>query len=148
MSMMFTETEIAEHRSDALSRMQSTVTVRRKTGRKVTNLETGRQEPEWTTVHTGLPFRLRGTRAGGGTRATTNGEVESTIGTPEGHFPHDTRDLRDHDLLEVDTGEWSGSVWDIEDASPGGDQQTARRLPITSTPRPAEWGPPAVEPEL
>lgn len=140
---MITAAELAEHRADALERMTSTGRVRRSTGRKAQNPDTGREEPVWATPHESLPARLRTNRSGDGaaTQATEGGVVE-VRGRRELHLPHDTRDLRDGDLFEILAGEWAGSVWRITDASPGGDQATARRLPVVETSRPAEWGAP------
>lgn len=118
--------------------MTSRVTVRRQSG-TATDPETGLEGPGWVSVYADLPFRLGGSSSGdGGTRRVTIGGVEYQQATAVGHMPADTTDLRDGDLLEITSGEWSGSVFRIIEAVKG-DQKTARRVPIVEVSRPGEW---------
>jgi hypothetical protein len=119
--------------------MLSTVIVRRLTGHMVQNEETGTETAEWAAVYEG-PFRLDGGSSGdGGSRTVTIGGVTYEQATGVGHFPHDTTDLTDGDLVDVTAGEWQGAVFSIIEAVRA-DQKTARRVPIREAQRPVEWG--------
>lgn len=100
--------------------------------------DTGREEPAWVEVYVNLPMRLRSRAAATGTRSVTTAGVEMQLAVMEAHFPADTDDLRDGDLIEVTEGERAGTVWRIVEAS-AGDQQTARRVPVVEAQRPSEW---------
>lgn len=126
------DAELPNLRAEALARMTSRVNVRRLTGD--TTVVDGYEVPEWEYVYTGLPFRL----VGGDTRKVTVGGVEFQEATARGDLPYDTTDLRDGDLIEVTSGEWTGSVWRVVEAVKG-DQRTARRVPVEEVPRPEEW---------
>lgn len=121
-------------RAEAEARMQSTATVRRKTGSTVQNETTGEEAPEWGAVYTGLPFRL----VGGRSHSVTIGGVEFEEATARGDMPVGTDDLADGDLIEITAGEWAGSVWQIVEATKG-DQRTARRVPVVEVSAPSEW---------
>lgn len=130
---------LPELRSHAESRMVSRCAVMRKTGLTAQNETTGLEVPEWATVYTDLPFRSDGGSAGdGGSRGVTVGGVTFEEATGVGHFPAETTNLLDGDLIEVTDGEWAGDVWRIV-AAIRYDQKTARRLPITEESRPEEW---------
>lgn len=118
--------------------MLSTVTVRRITGRTTQDETTGRKVPVWDDVYTGA-FRLGGAdRGSSGTRAVAVGGVEIQTATRVGHFPATADDLADGDLIEVTGGENVGTVLRIVEAA-WQDQATARRVPVVSATRPAEW---------
>lgn len=121
-------------------RMWSRVNVRRSTGRTTQDESTGREVPQWATVRTDSPFRLRGGRGSStGTKTVTTGGVELQLATAEGHLPAGT-EVRDGDLLEVTEGENAGTVWRVVESGRG-DQQTAVRVPVIEARRPVEWGP-------
>lgn len=129
---MFTTEEIEEFRADAESRMTSRVTIRR-IGAPVT--VDGLEVPGWTTVYTGLPFRL----VPKGARAVTIGGVTFEEATARGDMPAaTTTNLADDDVIALTAGEWAGSFWRIVEAVKG-DQQTARRVPIVEVPQPEGW---------
>jgi hypothetical protein len=128
------DAELPFLRAEAEARMQSTCTVRRKTGQMVQNETTGEEVPEWEAVHTDLPFRL----IHGRSRTVTIGGVEFEEATARGDMPSDTTDLADGDLIEVTAGEWADTVWRIVEAVKG-DQMTARRVPVVEVARPSEW---------
>lgn len=123
---------LARGRAAALARMDSTVTVRRKTGE--TTVVDGLKVPVWETVHTDLPSRL----VPKGNRIVNIGGVEFSEATARADVPHDTTDVRDDDHYEYASGEWAGTVVKILEAVKG-DQRTARQLPVKEVPRPAEW---------
>lgn len=121
--------------------MLSRAAVLRKTGFTEQDETTGLEVPTWATVYAGIPFRLDhgGTSGGpGGSSSTSPGDVEVEISTAQGHFPHNTTNLADGDLIEITSGEWVDSVWRIVKATTA-DQKTARRVPIESAQRPTEW---------
>lgn len=120
-------------RAEALGRMTSTCTVRRKTGNMAQDETTGLEVPEWGDVYTG-PFRF----VGGTTRTVTIAGIEYQEATGRADFPHDTTDLADNDLIDITAGEWVGTVLSIIEAVKG-DQRTARRVPVVEVPRPEEW---------
>lgn len=125
----------AEARMESLSRVK----VHRKTGREPQDEWTGEESPEWTIVHTDLPFRLdSGSSSDGGSRRIEIAGVVYEEATAVGHFPAATADLTDGDFIEVTSGEWPGAVFSIVKAVKA-DQKTARRLPITEESRPEEW---------
>lgn len=135
------EAELPFLRAEATARMTSIIRVRRTTGRLAQDPDTGREAPVWSTPHDELPAKLRTNRGGdGASSSSTEGGVTTVRGRRELHVPYGTRDLRDDDLVEFTSGEWEDSVWRIVDASPGGDQATARRLPVVEVTRPTEWG--------
>lgn len=120
--------------------MPGRCTVRRRSGSRLQNEETGKKSPEWLVVHTALPMRIDFTSSSdGGSRTERLDGVEVEVATAMGHFPALTADLQDGDLVEVTAGEGAGEVWRIVKVVRG-DQKTALRLPIRSTTRPAEWG--------
>lgn len=129
---------LPELRRQAESRMTSRATVHRKGAATPQDEETGLEGSGWSAMVTDSPFRLKGSRGASGTRTVTVGGVEVTLAVREGHFPAGT-DLRDGDLIEVTAGENAGTVWRVVEGD-WADQQTARRVPIVATDRPAEWG--------
>jgi hypothetical protein len=117
--------------------MTSTATVRRKSG-TTTNAD-GFQVPGWVAVYTEIPCRIAGmARSQSPSKTVTIGGVSIQVSTRTAHFPHDTDDLRDGDLIEVTFGEVSGTVWRIVEAD-AAEQQTARRVPVVAADRPEEW---------
>lgn len=125
-------------RARAEARMESRVTVRRKTGEYVTNAD-GAQVPEWADIYTDLPARIAaGSTADGGSRGVTIGAATWENATGVASFPHPSDLLADGDLFEVTSGEWPDEVYQIV-AAIKYDQQTARRVPIVEYPRPEEW---------
>lgn len=132
------DAELPFLQSEALGRMKSTATVRRKTGAMTTGAD-GLQVPAWATIHTNIPFRLGGANSGSsGTRTETVGGVEIQVATRVGHFPAGTS-LADNDHIDITAGENAGVVVRIVEAE-SADQQTARRVPVVSVQRPEEWG--------
>ena len=95
----------------------------------------GIESPGWADVYTDLPLRLTG---GEGFRTVTVGETQTQVAVREAHVPADTTGLEDGDLILISVGEWAGTVWRIVDAGCQ-DQATARRVPVVSADRPAEW---------
>lgn len=133
------EAELPFLRAEALARMLSTVTIRRLTGRMGQDENTGRQVPQWTETHLDIPCRIGGANTGSsGTRteSTVGGELQTALRVA--HLEHDTANLADGDLIDVTAGEVAGTVWRIVEAE-FADQQTARRIPVESVQRPAEW---------
>lgn len=128
---------LPEFRRLAEARMTSTATVRRKTGITAQNETTGREAPQWATVVTDSPFRLKGNRGASASQTMTIGGVDVTVALREGHFPVDV-ELADGDMVEVTSGENEGTVWRVVDGD-WADQQTARRVPLVSAGRPEEW---------
>lgn len=136
--MLITPEEMAEFRADAQDRMQSRVTVRRRTGKTAQNSH-GEESPIWGVVHTDLPFRLDGSASSDGGSHTVNvGGVIYEQATAVGHFPATTDDLKDGDYILVTSGEWTDAVYSIIEALRA-DQKTARRMPIAEQSRPTEW---------
>lgn len=134
---IITPFELEEHRRDAESRMWSRATVRRK-GAKTRNVD-GTVSAGWTTILTGVPFRLGGShRGGGGYRTVRIGEVEMQVAVRTGHMPAATTGLADLDFIDVTSGENAGVVLCIAETS-GQDQATALRMPVFEVQRPAEW---------
>lgn len=128
----------ARGRAMAESRMTSRCAVMRLTGDTTTDAD-GFEVREWAAVHADLPFRSDGgSSSDGGSRGVTIGGVTFEQATGVGHFPADTADLSDGDLIEVTSGEWTGDVFRIV-AAIRYDQKTARRLPIVEESRPEEW---------
>ena len=124
---------LAAGRRAAESRMLSRATVYRKTGAMTTDAD-GFEVPEWVVIYTDLPCRIASSTT---SRTVTIADgVEVQVAQRVLHFPHDTTDLRDGDLVDV-TGEASG-VYRIVEAD-AADQQTARRVPVVATERPEEW---------
>jgi hypothetical protein len=119
--------------------MTSRATVHRPGASTAQDEETGLEGSGWSVVVADSPFRLGGSERGGsGSRTVTIGGVEVTLAVRVGHFPATTADLRDGDLIEVTDGENAGTVWRIVEGD-WADQQTARRVPLIATDRPAEW---------
>lgn len=127
-------------RSEAVARMTSRATIRRKMGRTAQDEDTGVESPVWAVVHESLPFRLAGSSNGDGGSQTVNIDgIEYEQATAVGHLPASTVDLADSDYIEVVSGEWAGSVYSVVKATRK-DQATARRVPIAEQARPSEWG--------
>lgn len=119
--------------------MLSRANIRRKTGEMTTD-DRGLEVPEWVTVYANLPCRISGMAANTSPYRTVNiGGATMEVAARVAHFPHDTTDLADGDLIEVTTGETAPSVWQIIEAD-AADQQTARRVPIVAAERPEGWG--------
>lgn len=139
MSLIISDTDLAEHRADALAEMRSRVRVLRRNGLDPQDEGTGVESPHWDVEHDDIPFRLGGSSSGGGsTHEVTIGGVTYHEATAIGHFAHDTVNLQDGDHILILVGEWAGSVYRIIEASKK-DRATARRVPIAETPRPREW---------
>ncbi|UUW88398.1 DUF6093 family protein [Pimelobacter simplex] len=133
------EARLERGRAAARARMRSRCTVKRKTGATTKDSE-GFTVPVWATVHTDLPLRLAGVaRGAASSRAAKVGGAETQIPVRVANLPHDTTDLADGDLIEIDVGENAGLVLQIVEAT-WQDQATARRIPVTGTERPEEWG--------
>lgn len=125
-------------RAEAIARMASRAAVMRKTGGMV--VVDGLEVPEWATVYPDAPFRLGGAQRGGsGTRTVTVGSVETQVALRVGSFPFDLDALVDDDYIDIYGGENAGLVLRIVEAT-WQDQATARRVPVVSEARPAEWG--------
>lgn len=132
---------LTELRDYAEARLTSRVNVWRKVGLGEQDESTGSEAVEWAAVYVDRPFRLGGAERGGsGTRTITVGGVELQLAVRVGHFPHDTDDLLDGDLIEVIGGEGAAadSVFRIVEAD-WQDQATARRVPVVRDDRPEEW---------
>ncbi len=126
-------------RGEALARMTSRVTIRRKTGSTTWNQALGTETPEWLTVGADVPFRLGGVPRGASTtRTVTVAGTEVEVPVRYGNLPHDWADLADGDYLEVTAGENAAMVYLLVEAS-WQDQSTARRVPIVGVDRPEEW---------
>lgn len=135
--LIVTPAELAEHRADALERMESRVAVLRKTGAHT--VVDGFKVAEWATVHADLPMRLAGARGGtSSSRRQDLGGTEVEVAVREAHFPFDTTDLADSDYVEITAGENAGVVLRIVEAT-WQDQATARRMPVVAVVRPKEW---------
>lgn len=118
--------------------MLSRANIRRKTGNWTTDAR-GLEVPEWATVYADLPCRISGAAANTSPYRTVNiGGATMEVAARVAHFPHDTLDLADGDLIEVTAGETAPSVWQIIEAD-AADQQTARRVPVVAAERPEEW---------
>ena len=118
--------------------MTSRCSVMRLTGDTTTGAN-GLEVPEWATVYTDLPVRLSGTS--NGASATVPTSIGGTVvqdARREAEFAHDTTDLQDRDLVVMTSGDSDGVVLRILEAD-WADQQTARRVPVEATRRPAEW---------
>lgn len=124
---------LAAGRRAAVSRMTSTATVRRPGG-KVTDAN-GFEVDGWTVVYSG-PFRLGGSQRDGASRNVRIADVEVTLAARVAHFPAGTEGLRDGDLIEVTSGENTGAVLRIAEAS-WQDQATALRVPVVEAQAPA-----------
>lgn len=125
-------------RAAAERRMTSTCTVMRPTG-DTTTAANGLEVPEWATVYTDLSVRLAGASKGASSSLPiTVGSVEVRAARREASFPHDATDLQDRDLVVMTSGDSDGLVLRILEAD-WADQQTARRVPVEATRRPAEW---------
>lgn len=122
----------------AESRMTSRCTIRRATGRGAQNEATGRQTPTWQVTYSSLPIRVGGSRDAAQTRREDVSGVELQTALRIAHLPHDTSNLRDGDLIEITSGENTGIVLRIVEAT-WQDQATARRLPVEQVTRPREW---------
>lgn len=134
---MSVDSALVAGRRAAAARMTSTCNVRRKTG--ATTTVSSLEVPVWETVHEGLPLRLAGTSGGASpSAAQALGGNSAQAARREAHLPYDTTDLADGDLIEVTAGENVGLVLRVIEAD-GADQQTARRIPVEATRRPAEW---------
>lgn len=125
-------------RMAAEARMTSGATVYRKAGSDTQDETTGREGGVWEAVHLDLPFRLAGTyRGDSSSRTVTVGGVEVQVAIRTGHFPHDTEDLMDGDLVQVTAGDSAGSWLSIVEAD-FQDQATARRVPLVAVTPPEE----------
>lgn len=126
-------------RAQALSRMESVVTVYRDTGNVAQDEETGSELPAWDDIYTDAPFRLGGAdRGSAGVRTVDTPGGEVTLAVRTGHFPHTFADLRDGDLIDVTAGECAGLVLRIVEAT-WQDQATARRVQVVEIDRPEGW---------
>jgi hypothetical protein len=126
-------------RAQAESRMLSRANIRRRTGRTTQDETTGLEVPVWQTVYADIPCRISGMAANTSPYRTVNiAGATMELAARVAHFPHDTTDLRDGDLIDVTAGETAPSVWQIIEAD-AADQQTARRVPVIATERPEEW---------
>lgn len=129
----------AAGRRAAEARMTSRATIRRNTGRTAQDETTGLEVPIWDTTYADLPFRLGGANSGSsGTRTQDIGGVEVQLAIRTAHLPAATANVRDGDLIEVDSGENAGTIWRVVEGD-WADQQTARRVPIVAADRPEEW---------
>lgn len=136
---MSVDSAVYAGRMAAEARMQSRVTVMRKTGDVDPVEDNGYETPEWASVYIDLPFRSTGAGTGdGGSRGVEIGGVRFEDATGIGSVPAATLDLQDDDLLLVTSGEWADDVFRVV-AAVRYDQKTARRLPIVEEPRPEEW---------
>lgn len=133
------EAELPFLRAEAEARMQSRVTIRRKTGALILDQD-GFEVPEWETVATDVPFRLGGASRGPASSRNRNeaGGVDEQ-GKGYGNLPHDWADLADDDHLDIAVGENAGRVLRVVEASLTKDQGTARRFNVEHVDRPAEW---------
>jgi hypothetical protein len=123
---------LPELRAEALARMTSTCTIRRKTG--ATTVVNNLKVPAWDDVHTDEPIRF----VGGNTSRVEVAGVDYQQATSRADFRHDLDDLKDGDLVEITAGEWVGTVLRVIEATKG-DQRTARRVPVAEVTRPTEW---------
>lgn len=133
---------LGRHRRRAKSRMGatnggSTVQVMRHVGE--TTDANGYIVPDWAAVYVDLPTRLAGASGGASPTKTIDvGGAELQVAAREAHFPADTDQLLDGDLLEVTEGENAGLVLRLVETD-WADQATARRIPVVSAERPPEW---------
>ena len=119
--------------------MQSTATIRRKTGRTTQNETNGRIVPVWDVIHADLPFRLGGSDSGdSASRREDVGGVKVQTAVRIGHLPVTADALQDGDYIDVTEGENAGTAWRIVEAA-FKDQATARRVPLLAETRPEEW---------
>lgn len=119
--------------------MKSLATVRRKGGETVQDEDSGLDVPVWDVVHSDLSMRLSGAAASTSPyRAVDLDGVTVTVPARILHFPADTTDLADGDMVEITSGENAGAVFRIIEAS-WQDQATARRVPAIGDQRPLEW---------
>lgn len=117
--------------------MLSRCTVRRRTGDFV--VTNGFKVPIWSVEHTDLAIRLAGTSNGAARSAFRDaGSAVSADASREAHVPATTANLADGDYIEITSGENAGLVLEVIEAT-WQDQATARRMPVTSVPRPQEW---------
>lgn len=125
-------------RAEALARMTSACTIRRKTG--AFTVVDGQKVPTWTAVYTSLPCRIGGANTGSSGFRSVAADIGGGASVPVrvASLPHDTDDLKDGDLLEVTSGDTSGLVFRLLEVDPQ-DQATARRVPVVGAPRPTEW---------
>lgn len=136
-----TAADLAYFRGLAVERMEQSgrATVRRKSGSTTVD---GMEVPTWTTVASGVPFRVSAGNASlstpGATRRQVVGNVETMLASRVGHFPASFTDLADNDLIEVTAGENTGLVLRVVEAT-WLDQSTARRVPVVEVQRPEEW---------
>lgn len=131
------EDELPFLRAEALSRMTSRATIKRQSG--TTTDANGFEVPGWQATYTALPMRLGGAdRGGSGTRSANVGGVEVQLAVRVASFPHDTANLRDGDVVKIDSGENAGVFVRIVEAA-GQDHATARRVPVIETAQPAGW---------
>lgn len=124
-------------RAQALSRMESRVTIAAPTGRRVDAPHGGRVA-EHTVVARGVPARLAATRGATGTRRVPVGDVEVQLATRTLHLPHDVAEIPDGSVAHVDSGERAGTWWLVAEGDRA-DQQTATRLPVVATTKPEGW---------
>lgn len=131
------EARLARGRAAAEARHTSRCEVRRDTGR---NKVDGVERVSWALQHMDLACRIRAPRGSTGASASSNsGGVTAELGQREWHVKHDTTNLVDGDIILITTGPAAGSFWSIKDATPTGDQQTARRVTIVAAKRPRDW---------
>lgn len=129
--------ELADARADALSRMTSTCTIRRFTGRSTG--EDGFDVDTYATIITDSPCRVAGPSRGGATaRREAVGQVEVEAALRVLHLPAETTGIADGDLVDVTSGETAGLALKIVEAT-WADQQTARRFAVVEIQRPPEW---------
>lgn len=120
--------------------MTSACTIRRRSTAAAQNETTGLEDHAWTVVASVVPIRLGGAdRGGAGSRTLTIGGVETTLAVRVAHLPATFDDLADGDLIEITSGENSGAVLQVVEAT-WQDQATARRVPVFEVQRPTEWG--------
>lgn len=116
--------------------MLSRGTIKRRGG--TTKDADGFDVPAWTTVYTDLPIRVGGADRGGSTsRSVSVGGVDLQLAVRVASVPHDTTGLRDGDVIEVTSGEFTGFLRVVE--ASWQDQATARRLPVVETQEPEGW---------
>lgn len=119
---------LPEMRAHAESRMRSTATVSRATGRIEQDPTTGLEVPILAVVHTGR-MRLATVRSSSRAQSTPGGDVQLAV--REAHFPASTAPFNDGDLIEITNGEAAGTFWHVVD-SDRADQQTAYRVPVVA----------------
>lgn len=134
---------LPELRAHAESRMGvdnggSNATLWRRVAREEQDESNGSEAPEWLAVHLSLPCRIGSDRGSAPTRTINTPGGEMQVGARTAHFPVDTYDLADGDLIEIIAGRLIDTVWQIAEADDA-DQQTARRVPVVAVDRPEEW---------